>query len=42
MTGEQLEVEIYFGPTYLRLKQPKDKINYRARGQECINTSNCS
>tara|TARA_B100000900_G_scaffold413084_1_gene436237 strand:- start:19757 stop:24193 length:4437 start_codon:yes stop_codon:yes gene_type:complete len=34
MTGEQLETEIYFGPTYyLRLKHmPKDKINYRARG----------
>jgi len=34
MTGEQLESEIYFGPTYyLRLKHmPKDKINYRARG----------
>jgi hypothetical protein len=33
-TGEQLETEIYFGPTYyLRLKHmPKDKINYRARG----------
>ena len=34
MTGEQLETEIYFGPTYYcRLKHmPKDKINYRARG----------
>ena len=34
MTGEQLESEIYIGPTYyLRLKHmPKDKINYRARG----------
>ena len=34
MTGEQLETEIYIGPTYyLRLKHmPKDKINYRARG----------
>ena len=32
MTGEQLETEIYFGPTfYLRLKHmPKDKVNYRA------------
>ena len=32
MTGEQLEADIYFGPTYyLRLKHmPKDKINYRA------------
>ena len=34
MTGEQLECNIYIGPTYyLRLKHmPKDKINYRARG----------
>ena len=34
MTGEQLETEIYFGPTYyLRLKHmPKDKINFRAKG----------
>ena len=34
MTGEQLEADIYIGPTYyLRLKHmPKDKINYRARG----------
>ena len=34
MTGEQLECDIYLGPTYyLRLKHmPKDKINYRARG----------
>ena len=34
MTGQQLETEIYFGPTYyLRLKHmPKDKINYRAKG----------
>ena len=34
MTGEQMETEIYFGPTYyLRLKHmPKDKINFRARG----------
>lgn len=34
MTGEQMETEIYFGPTYyLRLKHmPKDKINYRAKG----------
>ena len=34
MTGEQLETDIYIGPTYyLRLKHmPKDKINYRARG----------
>ena len=34
MTGEQLETEIYFGPTYyLRLKHMvKDKINHRGRG----------
>ena len=34
MTGEQLETEIYFGPTYyLILKHmPKYKINYRERG----------
>ena len=34
MTGEQLEMSIYFGPTYyLRLKHMvKDKINYRAKG----------
>jgi len=34
MTGEQLETQIYLGPTYyLRLKHmPKDKINYRAKG----------
>ena len=34
MTGEQLETEIFFGPTYyLRLKHMvKDKINARARG----------
>jgi DNA-directed RNA polymerase II subunit RPB2 len=34
MTGEQLESEIFIGPTYyLRLKHMvKDKINYRARG----------
>ena len=33
MTGEQMESEIYFGPTYyLRLKHmPKDKINYSAK-----------
>ena len=33
MTGEQMETEIYFGPTYyLRLKHmPKDKINFRAK-----------
>ena len=34
MTGEQIESDIYVGPTYyLRLKHMvKDKINYRARG----------
>jgi DNA-directed RNA polymerase II subunit RPB2 len=34
MTGEQLESNIYIGPTYyMRLKHMvKDKINYRARG----------
>jgi len=34
MTGEQLETEIFFGPTYyMRLKHMvKDKINYRAKG----------
>ena len=34
MTGEQLETDIYFGPTYyLRLKHMvKDKINYRGKG----------
>ena len=40
MTGEQLETEIYFGPTYyLRLKHmPKDKINYRATGPRTVLT----
>ena len=40
MTGEQLETEIYFGPTYyLRLKHmPKDKINYRATGPRTLLT----
>ena len=40
MTGEQMETEIYFGPTYyLRLKHmPKDKINYRARGPRTVLT----
>ena len=40
MTGEQLETQIYFGPTYyLRLKHmPKDKINYRARGPRTVLT----
>jgi hypothetical protein len=34
MTGEQIESEIFFGPTYyMRLKHMvKDKINYRAKG----------
>ena len=34
MTGEQLQADIYMGPTYyMRLKHMvKDKINYRARG----------
>ena len=34
MTGEQIETEIFIGPTYyLRLKHMvKDKINYRAKG----------
>ena len=34
MTGEQIETEIFIGPTYyMRLKHMvKDKINYRARG----------
>lgn len=34
MTGEQMEMSIFMGPTYyMRLKQMvKDKINYRARG----------
>ena len=33
MTGEQMETNIFIGPTYyMRLKQMvKDKINYRAR-----------
>jgi hypothetical protein len=34
MTGEQIEMEVFFGPTYyMRLKHMvKDKINYRATG----------
>jgi hypothetical protein len=34
MTGEQMETEIFIGPTYyMRLKHMvKDKVNYRARG----------
>ena len=40
MTGEQMESQIYIGPTYyLRLKHmPKDKINYRARGPRTLLT----
>ena len=40
MTGEQLETDIYFGPTYyLRLKHMvKDKINYRGKGPRTILT----
>jgi len=40
MTGEQLETEIYVGPTYyMRLKHMvKDKINYRARGPRTVLT----
>jgi len=36
MTGEQIETEIFIGPTYyMRLKHMvKDKINYRARGPQ--------
>ena len=40
MTGEQIDTDIYIGPTYyLRLKHmPKDKINYRARGPRTVLT----
>jgi DNA-directed RNA polymerase II subunit RPB2 len=40
MTGEQIESEIYIGPTYyMRLKHMvKDKINYRARGPKTMLT----
>jgi DNA-directed RNA polymerase II subunit RPB2 len=40
MTGEQLETEIYFGPTYYeRLKHMvKDKINHRAKGPRSVLT----
>ena len=40
MTGEQLESNIYIGPTYyMRLKHMvKDKINYRARGPRTMLT----
>ena len=39
-TGEQIQAEIYFGPTfYMRLKHMvKDKINHRARGPRTILT----
>jgi DNA-directed RNA polymerase II subunit RPB2 len=40
MTGEQLQTDIYIGPTYyMRLKHMvKDKINYRARGPNAVLT----
>ena len=40
MTGEQLEADIYMGPTYyMRLKHMvKDKINFRARGPNTVLT----
>ena len=40
MTGEQIETEIFMGPTYyMRLKHMvKDKINYRARGPNTMLT----
>jgi DNA-directed RNA polymerase II subunit RPB2 len=40
MTGEQLDANIYMGPTYyMRLKHMvKDKINYRARGPNTVLT----
>ena len=40
MTGEQLNTEIFIGPTYyMRLKHMvKDKINYRARGPRALLT----
>ena len=40
MTGEQMETEIYLGPTYYeRLKHMvKDKINYRAKGPRSVLT----
>ena len=39
-TGEQIQAEIYFGPTfYMRLKHMvKDKINHRARGPRTLLT----
>ena len=40
MTGEQIQSDIYYGPTYyMRLKHMvKDKINYRARGPRTLLT----
>ena len=40
MSGQQLEADIYIGPTYyMRLKHMvKDKINYRARGPNTVLT----
>ena len=40
MTGEQMETDIFIGPTYyMRLKQMvKDKINYRAQGPRTMLT----
>jgi len=40
MTGEQIQSNIYYGPTYyMRLKHMvKDKINYRARGPRTLLT----
>jgi len=40
MTGEQLQSDVYIGPTYyMRLKHMvKDKINYRARGPNTVLT----
>ena len=40
MSGQQLEADIYMGPTYyMRLKHMvKDKINYRARGPNTVLT----
>lgn len=40
LTGEQLQMDIFFGPTYyMRLKHMvKDKINYRARGPRTLLT----
>lgn len=40
MTGEQMEADVFFGPTYyMRLKHMvKDKINYRAQGPRTLLT----